>query len=226
MPKILVTDAIAPEGLDLLGSAAEVDVKRGLQESELVETIKDYQALVVRSETKVTPAVIQAGRDLRVIARAGIGVDNIDLEAATSAGIPVVNAPLGNTVAAAEHTLALMLSLARNVSQAHASMRQGEWRRSAFMGIEVRDKALGIVGLGRVGAEVAIRARAFGMRLLAHDPFVSPDFAARLGRRAGLAGRTAVQRRLRYPAHPLDSQHQQAHRAARAGADAVRLPAD
>ena len=181
MPKVLVTDAIAPEGLDLLGSAAEVDVKRGLQESELVETIKDYQALVVRSETKVTPAVIQAGRDLRVIARAGIGVDNIDLEAATSAGIPVVNAPLGNTVAAAEHTLALMLSLARNVPQAHASMRQGEWRRSAFMGIEVRDKALGIVGLGRVGAEVATRARAFGMRLLAHDPFVSPDFAARLG---------------------------------------------
>ena len=181
MSKVLVTDAIAPEGLDLLGSAAEVDVKRGLQEAELVETIKDYQALVVRSETKVTPAVIQAGRDLRVIARAGIGVDNIDLEAATSAGIPVVNAPLGNTVAAAEHTLALMLALARNVPQAHASMRQGEWRRSAFMGVEVRDKALGIVGLGRVGAEVAMRARAFGMRLLAHDPFVSPDFAARLG---------------------------------------------
>ena len=95
MSKVLVTDAIAPEGLELLGTAAEVDVKRGLQESELVETIKDYQALVVRSETKVTPAVIRAGRDLRVIARAGIGVDNINLEAATSAGIPVVNAPLG-----------------------------------------------------------------------------------------------------------------------------------
>ena len=183
MSRVLVTDAIAPEGLELLETAAEVDVKRGLQESELVETIKDYQALVVRSETKVTPAVIRAGRDLRVIARAGIGVDNINLEAATSAGIPVVNAPLGNTVAAAEHTLALMLALARNVPQAHSSMRQGEWRRSAFMGIEVREKTLGIVGLGRVGAEVATRARAFGMRILVHDPFVSADFAARFGAR-------------------------------------------
>ena len=181
MSKVLVTDAIAPEGLDLLGSMVEVDVKRGLQESELVEAIRDYEALVVRSETKVTPRVIEAGARLRVIARAGIGVDNINLEAATRAGIPVVNAPLGNTVAAAEHTLALMLALARNVPQAYASMREGEWRRSAFMGIEVRDKALGIVGLGRVGTEVARRARAFGMQLLAYDPFVSPDFAGRLG---------------------------------------------
>ena len=183
MSKVLVTDAIAPEGLDLLGSMVEVDVKRGLQEWELVEAIRDYEALVVRSETKVTPRVIEAGARLRVIARAGIGVDNINLEAATRAGIPVVNAPLGNTVAAAEHTLALMLALARNVPQAYASMREGEWRRSAFMGIEVRDKALGIVGLGRVGTEVARRARAFGMQLLAYDPFVSPDFAGRLGAR-------------------------------------------
>ncbi len=183
MSKVLVTDAIAAEGLDLLSSSVQVDVKRGLDESQLVETIGDYEALMVRSETKVTPKVIEAGERLRVIARAGIGVDNINLEAATQAGIPVVNAPLGNTVAAAEHTLALMLALARNVPQAYASMREGRWQRSAFMGIEVRDKALGVVGLGRVGAEVARRARAFGMQLLAYDPFVSPDFAGRLGAR-------------------------------------------
>lgn len=181
MSKVLVTDSIAPEGLDLLRSGADVDVKRGLNEADLIEAIKDYAALVVRSETKVTPAVIQAGGQLKVIARAGIGVDNIDLEAATVAGIPVVNAPIGNTVAAAEHTMALMLSLARNVPQAYASMKNGEWKRSAYMGVEVRDKVLGVVGLGRVGTEVAIRARAFGMKLVAYDPFVSPDYASRLG---------------------------------------------
>lgn len=181
MARVLVTDSIASEGIDLLRSGAEVDVKRGLKEAELIDVIKDYDALVVRSETKVTPAVIRAGGKLKVIARAGIGVDNIDLEAATVAGIPVVNAPIGNTVAAAEHTMALMLSLARNVPQAYASMKNGEWKRSAYMGVEIRDKVLGVVGLGRVGTEVAIRARAFGMKLVAYDPFVSPDYASRLG---------------------------------------------
>jgi D-3-phosphoglycerate dehydrogenase len=181
MAKVLVTDAIALEGLNLLRSGAEVDVKRGLNEAELIGVIEEYEALVVRSETRVTPAVIRAGGRLKVIARAGIGVDNIDLEAATVAGIPVVNAPIGNTVAAAEHTMALMLALARNVPQAYASMKNGEWKRSAYMGVEIRDKVLGIVGLGRVGTEVAIRARAFGMKLVAYDPFVSPDYASRLG---------------------------------------------
>lgn len=181
MSKVLVTDAIASEGLDLLQSKVDVDVKRGLSEAELVDVIGDYEALVVRSETKVTPAVIGAGGSLKVIARAGIGVDNIDLEAATNAGISVVNAPIGNTVAAAEHSFALMLSLARNIPQAYSSMKDGKWQRSAFMGVEVRDKVLGIVGLGRVGTEVAIRARTFGMNLVAYDPFVSPDYASRLG---------------------------------------------
>ena len=181
MSKILVTDAIASEGIELLGSRAEVDVKRGLTPPELTETINGYDALVVRSETKVTPEVIQAGQSLRVIARAGIGVDNINIDAATSAGIPVVNAPIGNTVAAAEHTLALMLALARNVPQAYQSFKAGEWKRSAFMGIEVRDKTLGVVGLGRVGSEVARRARAFGMNLVGYDPFISPDHAERMG---------------------------------------------
>ena len=181
MPKVLITDNIASEGIELLQKNVPTDIKRGLTPEELVDIIGDYDALVVRSETKVTSPVIEAGRNLKVVARAGIGVDNIDLDAATRAGIAVVNAPIGNTVAAAEHTLALMLSLARNVPQAYASMKEGQWQRSAFMGIEVRNKTLGIIGLGRVGSEVARRASSFGMRLIAFDPFVAPDFAARLG---------------------------------------------
>ncbi len=181
MPKVLITDNVAAEGIDLLQKSLPVDIKRGLSPDELVDTIGEYDALVVRSETKVTEPVIEAGRNLKVVARAGIGVDNIDLDAATRAGIAVVNAPVGNTVAAAEHTMALMLALARNVPQAYASMKEGQWQRSAFMGIEVRNKTLGIIGLGRVGSEVARRASSFGMRLIAYDPFVAPDFASRLG---------------------------------------------
>ena len=181
MPKALITDNVAAEGIDLLKKRIPVDVKRGLSPDELIAAIGDYDALVVRSETRVTAPVIAAGANLKVVARAGIGVDNIDLDAATRAGIAVVNAPIGNTVAAAEHTVALMLALARNIPQACASMKDGQWQRSAFMGIEVRGKALGIIGLGRVGSEVARRAAAFGMRLVAYDPFVAPDFASRLG---------------------------------------------
>ena len=181
MPKVLVSDPIGPEGVSLLETGAEVDVKTGMKPAELLDTVGGYEALVVRSETKVNKEVIKAGKNLQVIARAGIGVDNIDLDAATGAGIAVVNAPTGNTVAAAEHTMALMLALARNVPGAHHSLRSGEWRRSAFMGVEVRDKTLGICGLGRVGTEVARRAQAFGMRLVGYDPFVAPDYARRIG---------------------------------------------
>ena len=181
MPKVLVSDPIGPEGVSLLETGADVDVKTGMKPDELLETVGSYDALVVRSETKVNREVVEAGKKLQVIARAGIGVDNIDLEAATGAGIAVVNAPTGNTVAAAEHTIALMLSLARNVPRAHHSLQSGEWRRSAFMGVEIRDKTLGICGLGRVGTEVARRAQAFGMRLVGYDPFVAPDYARRIG---------------------------------------------
>ena len=125
MARVLVADPIATEGVELLGSGSEVDVKHGLNPRELLEIIGSYDALVVRSETKVTPEVVEAAKSLRVIARAGIGVDNINLEAATAAGIAVVNAPIGNTVAAAEHTVALMLALARNVPQAFQSVKQG-----------------------------------------------------------------------------------------------------
>ncbi len=181
MDRVLIADPIAGDGVDRLSARLAVDVITGMKPEELEQVIGDYDGLVVRSETRVTSRVIAAGRRLRVIARAGIGVDNIDLTAATGAGIAVVNAPIGNTVAAAEHSLALMLALARNIPQAYQSLKQGEWRRSAFMGVEVRNKRLGIVGMGRVGSEVARRAASFGMRLLGYDPFVGPDYARRLG---------------------------------------------
>ena len=181
MPRVLISDPIDSEGIELLKAEADVDVKRGLKLQELKEIIGDYEALVVRSETQVTSEVIEAGKKLQVIARAGTGVDNIDLDAATSKGIAVVNAPTGNTIAAAEHTLALMLALARNVPQAHQSLKEGHWQRSAFMGVEIRGKTLSIIGLGRVGSEVAKRAQSFPMRIIAYDPFVSPDYARILG---------------------------------------------
>ena len=183
MAKILVSDPIATEGVELLQSQSgiEVDVKTGMDPGELLQVVESYDGLVVRSETKVTADVIKHAAKLRVIARAGIGVDNIDLAAATGAGIAVVNAPTGNTVAAAEHTMALMLALSRNIANANQSMKEGQWRRSAFMGIEVRNKTLGIAGLGRVGTEVARRAKSFGMRLLGYDPFLAPDHAAQIG---------------------------------------------
>ena len=181
MPRILVADPIGAEGVELLKTRADVDVKTGMEPPELLAVIAEYDGLVVRSETKVTKEVIETAKLLKVVGRAGIGVDNIDLDAATSAGIAVVNAPTGNTVAAAEHTMALMLALSRNVPSAHQSLKSGEWKRSAFMGIEVRNKTLGICGLGRVGSEVARRSQSFEMRLVGYDPFVSPDYASRMG---------------------------------------------
>jgi D-3-phosphoglycerate dehydrogenase len=181
MPRVLVADRIAQEGVDALKQrGVQVDVKTGLPKEELKSTLADYDALIVRSETQVTAEIIEAGKKLVVIGRAGVGVDNIDLEAATRRGIAVVNAPTGNTLAAAEHSMALMLALARHVPQANASLREGKWNRSAFVGVELRGKALGIIGLGRVGSEVARRAASFNMQLLGYDPFISPDYARNL----------------------------------------------
>lgn len=180
-PRILVADPVAIEGIELLRSAGDVDVRTGQAQDSLIASIGDYDALVVRSETKVTRAVIEAGAHLQVIGRAGVGVDNIDLEAATERGVIVVNAPQGNTVAAAEHTIALLLALARHVPQADASMRSGKWDRKSFVGTEVRGKALGIVGLGKIGSEVARRAAAMEMRILGFDPFVPVERARALG---------------------------------------------
>lgn len=180
-PRILIADPVAPEGIEMLRRAGEVDVKTGLPPDELLSVISRYDALVVRSETRVTRAVIEAGKRLQIVGRAGVGVDNIDLEAATERGVVVVNAPQGNTVAAAEHTVALIMALARHLPQADASMRSGQWNRKQFLGTEIRGKALGIVGLGKIGSEVARRALAMDMRVLAHDPFVPEERARSLG---------------------------------------------
>ena len=157
-PRILIADPVAPEGIELLRSAGDVDVNTGLAPDALIDIIGNYDALVVRSETKVTRPVLEAATRMQVVGRAGVGVDNIDLDAATERGVIVVNAPQGNTVAAAEHTVALLMALARHVPQADASMRAGKWDRKTYIGTEIRGKTLGIVGLGKIGSEVARRA--------------------------------------------------------------------
>ncbi|NLN08068.1 phosphoglycerate dehydrogenase [Methanoculleus sp. DTU007] len=179
--RVLVSDPLAEEGIDILKEFCDVDVKTGLTEDQLVAIIGDYDALLVRSGTEVTARVIDAGTKLKFIGRAGAGVDNIDTEAATRRGIIVANAPEGNTLAATEHTMAMMLSLARNIPQATASLKKGEWKRSKFMGVELNDKVLGIIGFGRIGREVAKRAQAMEMKCIAYDPFITKERAASLG---------------------------------------------
>jgi D-3-phosphoglycerate dehydrogenase len=159
----------------------QVEVKTELKPEVLKEEIKDYDALIVRSATKVTKDIINAATKLRVIGRAGVGLDNVDLEAATQKGIIVMNTPAGNTISTAEHTMSMILALSRNIPQANASTKKGEWKRSKFMGIELYNKILGIVGLGRIGTEVAKRALSFGMKVLAYDPFLSKEVAESLG---------------------------------------------
>jgi D-3-phosphoglycerate dehydrogenase len=181
-PKVLVADPVAAEGVAYLRDFAEVDERHGLSAADLISAIPQYDALVVRSETHVTAEAIGAGERLRIIARAGVGVDNIDVEAATRRGVIVVNSPTGNIAAAAEHTVAMLLALARHIPAANAALRDGRWERSRFVGTEVRGKTLGIVGLGKVGAEVARRAGegGLGMRLIAADPYASPETARKL----------------------------------------------
>lgn len=178
--KILVADPVSEQGIAILRKEHVVDVKLKLPPEELISIIPGYDALVVRSETKVTKAVIEAADSLKVIGRAGVGVDNIDVEAATKKGIIVLNAPEGNTIAATEHTIAMMLALARNIPQAHKSVKNGEWQRSKFVGVEMRGKTLGILGLGRIGTGVAKRALAMEMTVLAYDPFITADHAKAL----------------------------------------------
>ncbi|MHB8331411.1 MAG: phosphoglycerate dehydrogenase [Candidatus Dormibacteria bacterium] len=184
-PRILVADPIAEDGVRKLRESADVELVQRLSEDELVERIGPFAALVVRSETKVTRRVIEAGINLQVIGRAGVGVDNIDLDAATANGILVVNAPTGNTVAAAEHTIALMLASSRNVAAGDASLRAGRWDRSKLVGSELHGKTLGVVGLGKIGAEVARIALALEMRVIAFDPLVAAERAAQLGVQLG-----------------------------------------
>jgi D-3-phosphoglycerate dehydrogenase len=181
-PRVLISEPLADRGVEAMRAAGlEVDVRLGLSPAELQAAIAGAAALVIRSATQVTAALLAAGDDLVVVGRAGIGLDNVDVAEATRRGVMVVNAPQSNILSAAEHTIALLLAQARNVPQANADLKAGQWNRSKWEGVELHGKTLGIVGLGRVGVLVAQRAYAFGMRLVAYDPFVSPDRARQLG---------------------------------------------
>ncbi len=180
--KVLVSDPIAQEGIEILKKAGlEVLEKHGLSKEELLESIKEVDAIIIRSATKMTAEVIEAGKNLKLIARAGTGLDNVDIEAANRKGIVVMNCPGGNTVSAAEHTISMMLALARNIPQATASMKAGKWEKKKFMGREIAGKTLGIIGLGRIGSVVADRAKGLKMRVIAYDPYVNPEQAERMG---------------------------------------------
>jgi D-3-phosphoglycerate dehydrogenase / 2-oxoglutarate reductase len=179
--RVLVAEAVASEGVELLRAEHEVDERHGLTRDELCAVIPGYDALIVRSGIQVDADLIGAGTRLVVIGRAGVGVDNVDLDAATRAGIVVVNAPTGNTIAAAEHTLALLYGVARRIAPADASVRRGEWTRSAFTGSELRGRTLGIIGLGKIGQAIAHRARAMEMTVLGVDPYVTAEAAGNHG---------------------------------------------
>lgn len=178
--KVLVMDGISEEGIAPLRGVAEVIVINKMTPEELEAAIGEYDALMVRSQTKVTSDIIEAGKKLQVIARAGVGIDNVDVEAATRCGVIVVNAPTGNTVSAAEHAFALLMASARNIPQANSSLKSGAWKRNDFMGTELRGKTLGLVGLGNVGSEVARRARSFEMRVIGVDPLITVESATKL----------------------------------------------
>jgi D-3-phosphoglycerate dehydrogenase len=179
--RVLVTEPLSDAGLDLLRKDFQVDVRTELATGALASEIGPYDALVVRSQTQVTAEVIAAGDNLKVVARAGIGLDNVDVEAATRKGVLVVNAPQSNIISAAEHTLGLLLAQARNIPQANEELKRGVWERAKYQGVELQGKTLGVVGLGRVGALVAQRAAAFGMRIIAFDPYVPKDRAKEMG---------------------------------------------
>jgi D-3-phosphoglycerate dehydrogenase / 2-oxoglutarate reductase len=179
--KVLISDPLAEAGIQRLREHAEVDYRPGITRADLLDAIPPYDALVIRSATVVDAALLDRGERLKVVGRAGIGLDNVDVDAATRLGILVVNAPQSNVISAAEHTMALLLAQARNIPQAHESLVSGDWERERWQGVELHGKTLGVVGLGRVGTLVAQRASAFGMRLVAYDPYVSSNRASQMG---------------------------------------------
>ena len=182
IPKVFVADPVSKTGVEALaeGGFVEVVVQTGLKEEELIKIIPEFHGLVVRSQTKVTPAVFAAAKNLKVVGRAGVGIDNVDVEAATKHGVIVMNAPGGNTISTAEHAFSLMLATARYIPQADASMKAGKWDRKKFEGVELHGKTIAILGMGRIGTEVARRAIAFGMKVLAYDPYISASKAKSL----------------------------------------------
>ena len=179
---MLVSEEISDKGLDLLREAGhEVDVQIGLDEAGLAAAIVGAQAIIIRSATTVSAELLSAGTDLKIVGRAGIGLDNVDVDAATERNVLVANAPFSNAITAAEHTMAMLLAQARNIAHAHAALVEGRWERSKWNGVELAEKTLGIVGLGRIGGLVAARARAFDMEIIAFDPYVAPERAAGMG---------------------------------------------
>ncbi len=182
MPKVLISDKLSPAAVQIFKDRGiEVDVKTGLDRDELIKIVGDYDGLAIRSNTKVTPPVIEAAKKLKVVGRAGIGVDNVDLPAATAKGIIVMNTPFGNSITTAEHAIAMMFALARDIPQANASTHAGKWEKSKFMGVEVTAKTLGIIGCGNIGSIVAERGLGLKMKVIAFDPFLTPERAADLG---------------------------------------------
>jgi len=180
--KVLVAEPISEEAIGYMRkNGLEVEVKTGMTREQLLREISEYDAIIVRSQTKVDAEVIEAGKKLRIIGRAGVGVDNIDINAATQRGIVVVNAPGGNTISTAEHAIALMFAAARKIPQADRSVKDGKWERKKFIGIELRGKTAGVIGLGRVGFEVAKRCKALEMNVMAYDPYVSKERAEQIG---------------------------------------------
>lgn len=181
MFKVLAADGIANEGIELLKKDFLVEIRDKISHEELLEIIPQFDALIVRSASKITADVLERGKNLKIIGRAGVGVDNIDVQAATERGIIVINSPDGNTIAATEHTFAMMLAVSRNIPQANQIMHENGWDRKKFVGVELRNKILAIIGLGKIGAGVAKRAQSFEMNVIAYDPFVSDDRAKNLG---------------------------------------------
>jgi D-3-phosphoglycerate dehydrogenase len=179
--KILITDGLSKPGQEILRASALVDDRNGISAADLLECIPDYDALIIRSRTKANAQLLQSARRLKVIGRAGVGLDNLDLEAAQSRGITVLNTPTSTSIAVAEHTLALMLSLSRSITRADASMKSGEWLKKELMGVELFQKTLGIIGMGNIGSEVSRRASAFGMSVIAHDPIITAEEIRRRG---------------------------------------------
>ncbi len=181
MARVLITEKLAERGLELLRKAGhDVDVQLDLSPEDLLKAVKGAHGVIIRSATRITDEVIAAADELMIVGRAGVGLDNVDTEAATNGGVMVANAPTSNAVSAAEHTMAMLLATARNVPQAHSALVDGRWERSQWGGVELLDKTLGIIGLGNIGGLVAMRAKAFGMRLVGHDPFISPERATEL----------------------------------------------
>src|SRR6202163_3963232 len=182
MPKVLIADKLSPAAVAIFKErGVDADVKTGLAKDELLKIVDQYDGIAIRSATKITADVIKAAKNLKVVGRAGIGVDNVDIPAATAAGVIVMNTPFGNSITTAEHAISLMLALARELPAANASTQAGKWEKSRFMGVELTAKVLGVIGCGNIGSIVADRALGLKMKVVAYDPFLSPDRAIALG---------------------------------------------